>query len=112
MNRGEIWYIDLNPTIGAEIRKIRPCLIVSDDNIGILPIKVIVPITDWKPAFAVSPWHIKVMNDINNGLNKVSAIDCLQIRSLDTGRFVKKIGVLPVPTLHLVEQSIRLVLHL
>ena len=46
MNRGEIWEIDFNPTKGAEINKIRPAVIISDDNIGVLPLKIIVPITD------------------------------------------------------------------
>ena len=47
MNRGELWLIDLEPTIGAEIKKTRPVIIVSSDTIGILPLKVIVPITDF-----------------------------------------------------------------
>jgi len=48
MRRGEIWLINLDPTVGAEIRKTRPAVIVNDDAIGILPLKVIVPVTDWK----------------------------------------------------------------
>ena len=38
MQRGEIWLINLDPTIGAEIKKTRPAVIVSDDAIGILPL--------------------------------------------------------------------------
>ena len=48
MKRGEVWLINLDPTIGAEIRKTRPAIIVNDDQFGILPLKVIVPLTDWK----------------------------------------------------------------
>jgi mRNA-degrading endonuclease toxin of MazEF toxin-antitoxin module len=47
MRRGEIWLINLDPTVGAEIMKTRPAVIVSDDAIGVLLLKVIVPITDW-----------------------------------------------------------------
>ena len=36
MLRGEIWLINLDPTIGAEIKKIRPAVIVNDDAVGIL----------------------------------------------------------------------------
>ncbi len=43
MHRGDIWLVNLNPTIGTEIGKTRPCVIVNDDAIGILPLKVIVP---------------------------------------------------------------------
>ena len=37
MKRGEVWRINLDPTIGAEIKKSRPCVIVNHDAIGILP---------------------------------------------------------------------------
>jgi mRNA interferase MazF len=46
MQRGEVWLINLDPTIGAELRKTRPAIIVNDDAIGILPLKVIVPVTE------------------------------------------------------------------
>ena len=48
MLRGEIWLVNLDPTVGSEIIKTRPCASVNDDAIGVLPLKVIVPITDWK----------------------------------------------------------------
>lgn len=48
MRKGEIWLVNLDPTIGTEINKTRPAIIVNDNAIGILPLKVIVPITDWK----------------------------------------------------------------
>ncbi len=38
MLRGEVWLINLDPTLGAEIRKSRPSIIVSSDTIGILPL--------------------------------------------------------------------------
>ena len=39
MRRGEVWLINLDPTIGAEIKKTRPAVIVNDDAVGILPRK-------------------------------------------------------------------------
>jgi mRNA interferase MazF len=60
MRRGEIWRINLDPTVGAEIMKTRPAVIVSDDAIGVLPLKVIVPITDWKDRYAVAPWMVRL----------------------------------------------------
>jgi mRNA interferase MazF len=51
MRRGEVWRINLDPTVGAEIRKTRPVIIINDDEIGILPLKVVVPITDWKDRY-------------------------------------------------------------
>ena len=51
MKQGEVWLINLNPTIGAEIKKTRPAVIVNDDALGKLPLKVIVPVTDWKDKY-------------------------------------------------------------
>jgi mRNA interferase MazF len=56
MPKGEIWLINLDPTIGAEIRKTRPAVIVSEDAIGILPLRVIVPLIDWKERYSVNAY--------------------------------------------------------
>ena len=47
--RGEIWLVNFDPTVGAEIKKIRPAIVISSDSVGKLPIKLIAPVTDWKP---------------------------------------------------------------
>ena len=54
-----------------------------------------VPITDWKDSFALDLWHIRLDLSNENGLTKPSAADALQARSLDTRRFIRKIGILP-----------------
>ena len=60
MTRGEIWLISLDPAIGAEIKKTRPAVIVSSDAIGVLPLKVIVPLTDWKDRNHIAHWMVPV----------------------------------------------------
>lgn len=92
MNQGDIWLINLDPTVGAEIRKTRPAVIVNDDSLGRLPLKIIVPITDWKDAYSSAPWMVKVNPDNQNNLTKISAADCFQVRSISEQRFVKSIG--------------------
>jgi len=92
--QNEIWLINLDPTLGAEIQKTRPAVIVSDNSIGKLPLKIIVPITDWKDRYEVAPWMIKIAPDDNNNLSKMSAIDCFQIRCVSENRFVKLIGTI------------------
>lgn len=92
INRGEIWRVSLDPTIGAEIRKTRPVVVVSSDAIGALPIKMVAPLTEWKDYLAQNIWHVKVAPDSTNGLTKVSAVDTLQLRGVDTQRFVQKLG--------------------
>jgi mRNA interferase MazF len=92
--RGEIWLVNLDPTIGAEIQKTRPTVVVSSDLIGKLPLKLVVPITDWKDYFAVNLWHVSIEPTDINGLSKKSAADVLQLRSVDERRFVRKLGIL------------------
>jgi mRNA interferase MazF len=92
MKQGEIWLINLDPTIGAEIQKTRPAVIVNDNLLGKLPLKIIVPITDWKDKYALAPWMIRLEPDRYNHLSKISAADCFQVRSVSEQRFVNKLG--------------------
>ena len=92
MKQSEVWLINLYPTVGAEIKKIRPAIIVSDNSLGKLPLKIIVPITDWKEHYNIAQWMIKIEPDNKNGLTKVSAADCFQVRSVSQKRFVKRLG--------------------
>lgn len=89
--RGEVWIVNFDPTVGAEIRKTRPAIVLSSDAIGKLPLKLIAPVTDWKEAFAFNIWHVKVVTDGYNGLTKDSAVDVLQMRGVDIQRFIHKV---------------------
>lgn len=90
--RGDIWLANFDPTLGAEIKKIRPAVVVSSDSVGKLPLKLAAPLTDWKEYSAGNIWHVRIQPDVENGLTKVSAVDVLQLRSMDIQRFIRKIG--------------------
>jgi len=90
--RSEIWWVQLNPIVGAEMEKLRPALVISSDSLQALPLSVIAPITNWKNQFENNIWHIKLEKDEVNGLTKTSAITALQIRSVDHSRFKEFIG--------------------
>lgn len=92
MKQGEIWLINLDPTVGSEIKKTRPAIVVNDNSLGKLPLKVIVPLTDWKDRYDIAPWMVKILPDKFNNLSKPSAADCFQIRSLSELRFTKRLG--------------------
>jgi hypothetical protein len=68
--RGEIWLVNFDPTIGAEIKKTRPAVVVSSDAVGRLPIKLVAPLTDWKTYYAANIWHVRIDPDSVNGLAK------------------------------------------
>ncbi len=92
MKQGEIWSINLDPTVGVEIKKTRPAIIVNDNAIGKLPLKIIVPITDWKDIYGTAPWMTKLEPDKVNRLTKVSTADSFQVRSFSLERFIRQIG--------------------
>ena len=92
MLRGEVWLINLDPTVGSEIKKKRPAIIVNDDGVGILPLRVIVPITEWKERYAHAKWMVQLSPNAQNGLTKNSAIDTFQIRSVSQKRFINRLG--------------------
>ncbi len=92
IKQGEVWLVKFFPKVGSEMSKIRPAIVVSHNKIGRLPLKTIVPVTDWKTNYAHYPWMIQIINSSKNGLSKVSAIDCFQIKNFANERFVEKSG--------------------
>ncbi len=90
--RGEIWRVNFDPTIGDEIAKTRPAIVVSSDAIGKLAIKTVVPVTTWKDWFTDNLWMVKLEPDEANGLENVSTADALQIRGVALDRFIDKLG--------------------
>ena len=44
--RGEVWDVDFDPPQGAEIGKTRPAIVMSEDTVGRLPLRIVVPVTD------------------------------------------------------------------
>jgi mRNA interferase MazF len=112
MKRGEIWLINLDPTVGAEIQKTRPAVIVSVDAVGVLPLRVVVPITGWKERYAQAPWMVRLEPDAQNGLEKVSCADAFQVRSVSIARFVQSLGQLDVSSMQAIERALAIVLGL
>ncbi len=112
MLRGEVWRINLNPTVGAEIRKTRPVIIVNADEIGILPLKIIVPLTDWKERYEEAVWMTKIEPDAENNLSKTSAADAFQVRSVSKERFVEKLGKVSGEQLADISEALAIVLKI
>lgn len=95
IKRGDIWLVNFDPTVGTEINKKRRAVVLSSNSIGILPIKIIAPLTGWQSKFASSIWHVKIDPDSKNNLIKPSSVDTLQVRGVDVKRFIPpKLGEL------------------
>jgi mRNA interferase MazF len=106
MKQGEIWQIWLDPATGAEMKKTRPALIINADTLGKLPLKIIVPITDWKDHYGNYPWMVRVFPSNQNGLTKVSALDCFQIRSVSVNRLLTLLGSVELEIIAGVQEAV------
>jgi mRNA interferase MazF len=92
--RGDVWNVRFDPAVGAEIQKVRPAVVLSTDSVGRLPLKIVVPITDWKPAYAHFAWFVHLPAAPDSGLTKASGADAFQVKSLAEARFLGKLGEL------------------
>ena len=92
MRRGEIWLAALDPTVGSEIRKTRPCVVISpDEMLGHLRTVIVAPMTTGsRPA----PYRVPVTFRRKSGLILLD-----QLRTLDKMRLVKRLGVVGDATL-------------
>jgi mRNA interferase MazF len=91
-SRGEIWLVALDPTVGSEIQKTRPCVIVSPPEINDhLRVMLVAPLTSGsRPA----PFRVPTTVNGQPGLMLLE-----QIRAVDANRLVKRIGELDRLTL-------------
>lgn len=94
-NRGEVYLVELDPARGSEIRKTRPCLIVSPDELNHqLRTAIVAPMTTaghaypFRPACTFAGKHGRVALD--------------QIRTVDREHLRKRLGVLSAPSLTIV----------
>ena len=92
--RGEVWDVDFDPPRGAEIGKTRPAVVISEDAIGRLPLRIVVPITEWNSRYATYPWFVQLRPTPGNGLTKDSGADAFQVKSVSERRFVRRRGIL------------------
>jgi mRNA interferase MazF len=112
MRRGQIWLYNANPTLGDEISKIRPAILINNDAIGTLRLKIVIPVTGWNDAFSEVPWMIRLDPNAENQLTKTSAADTFQIRSVSQQRLIRQLGVLDLLTLQSISQALTLVLNI
>jgi mRNA interferase MazF len=110
MKRGDIYYANLSPTVGSEISKRRPVLIVSNDaNNRAANTVTVLPITS--NVSRVYPFEVKLPQD--SGLAKSSKVQAQQIRTISKQRLEGEcIGSLSEEIMALVDNAIKLHLQL
>lgn len=100
MKRGEIWLVNLDPKVGSEIQKTRPCVVVSpaelNDN---LRTAIVAPMTS--QGFA-APFRVPVTHAGKKGLIVLD-----QLRTVDKTRLFKKVGAVHMKTLSVILKTLQ-----
>ena len=114
LRRGMVIDVDLNPTMGSETGKVRPCIIVTNNVYNErVPVIQVVPITGWTEKKGRIRTNIEIMPDGSNGLTKKSIADCLQTRPIDHRfRLVKIRGELVSEEMQKIDEALRIVFGL
>jgi mRNA interferase MazF len=112
LKNGEIYWVNLDPTIGDEIKKRRPVVILNGGHKKHLKLAIVVPVTSWSPYWDENPFFVTLEPNSKNCLNKKSSVDCFQIRAISYNRFIEKIGDISNDEINLIRKSIALILYI
>jgi mRNA interferase MazF len=106
--RGSVLEVNLDPTIGGEANKTRPCVVIQND-IGnrYSPVTIVAVITGAENVPRRCPVDVLVPSG-EGGLSKDSVVQCNQIRSIDEARFVRTLGRLSPSTMEKIDKALRI----
>lgn len=105
--RGEVYLVSFDPTVGHEIQKTRPAVIIQNDVSNLYsPITIVAAISS---QFADPPHPREVIiQPGKSGLIRTSAAVLSQIRSVDRKRLIKRLGSIDAPTLHEIDDALKI----
>ena len=87
IQRGEVWQVDF-------VSNICPAVVVSEDQLSMLPLRLVVPLTEWHSNYSGYIWSTHIPSTPENGLTKDSAANAIQLKSIPEAHFIEKSGVL------------------
>lgn len=105
-HRGEIYWVNLDPTVGSEIAKTRPCLVISNDIGNRFSSRVTVAPFTSGGLDRIYPYEVRVAAG-EGGLAEASKVTLDNIRSVDKRRLGRYIGVLSATSMQAVNRAIR-----
>ncbi len=111
VKRGDIWLVNLDPTVGHEIKKSRPAVIIQNDlGNNYSPITIIAPLTS-QNIDKIYPIEVLIKKEIFK-LDKDSKVLLNQIRAVDKMRLIKKLSKLDNETMIKVDEALKISLDL
>lgn len=115
MRRGEVWWVDFEPSFGHETNKVRPAVIVSQDDLNLTSERLgrglvtVVPLT----SSLARTWDFQVILPADEtGLDRDARAQPEQIRALDIRRLRYRVGMLPAALAWELDEAIALHLAL
>lgn len=108
---GDVVVVCLDPSVGMEQRKTRPC-VVLESTISPLKLIIILPITDADGKTASKRIFVPIIDFSEAGLEKASVIDCFQIRAVDRSRIIKTVGAVSGGTMDSVRERLAKILDI
>ena len=114
LKRGMVLDVNLDPMLGSETGKTRPCIIVTNDVYNQrVPVIQVVPTTAWSAKKAKIATNVEINPSKSNGLSKKSVADCLQTRPIDhRHRLVRIRGKLTHSEMNEIDQALKIVFEL
>ena len=110
--RGQVVEVDLDPVVGHEQGRLRPCVVVQNDvSNRFASTTIVVPLTDSRSIPDPSPIYVHAARS-DGGLKKDSLVLCDQIRTVDRRRFGRFFGVLSPETMRRVDRALLISLGL
>ena len=109
--RGDVYLVSFDPTVGAEIRKTRPALVIQNDVANRRsPVTIVAAITS---QFEKPLYPTEVLIEVPEGGLRIQSVVLLnQIRSIDTQRLVSRLGRLRTETMELIDRALAISLGL
>jgi mRNA interferase MazF len=105
VSRGDIFWVDSGRTIGSEIRKRRPWVVIQNDIANLNSSVVIIAAITSNTRYRDHPVNVFVTAS-ETGLEKDSLVLCNQIKTVDKSRLLERIGKMPAAKMYLVDWAL------
>ena len=110
--RGEIYLTALEPTLGHEIKKTQPAVVIQNDITNrVSRLTIVAPITS-KIRFPLNPVYVLIPGNTTTGLTVTSVAQLSQIRAVDRMRLIKRLGEIDSDTMERIDEAIKISLGL
>ena len=109
---GDIVWVNLDPTVGDEIKKKRPVVVLNNGHEKHLRLAIVVPVTNWTELWDNNPFFVSLDPSKQNGLKKKSAVDCFQVRTVSHQRVLDGLGAVTPGELTQIKKALALILDL